>query len=162
MPQLDPTFYVSQLFWLLVTFVALFFVMWKVALPRVSDILANRQNRMEQDLNRADALKNEADEVMTAYEAELANSRAKAHEELRGVQEQAARESAARTDELEAKLSVELADAEQRIGEQRQAALSNISGIATDLATASVERLIGETPDQTAVEQAVGQQGGAA
>ena len=155
MPQLDPTFYSSQLFWLAVTFIILLLLMWRVALPRVSDILATRQDRMEQDLERAEALKSEADEVMRAYEAELAESRSRAFEALKDVQEKAAQEAAAQTEEIEAKLAVELADAEARIAASRSAALANISTIATDLASAAFEKLTGETPDAGAMETAV-------
>ena len=163
MPQLDPTFYSSQLFWLAVTFITLLLLMWRVALPRVSDILATRQDRMEQDLERAEALKSEADEVMQAYEAELAESRSTAFEALKGVQEKAALEAAARTEEIETKLAAELADAEARIAASRSAALANISTIATDLASAAFEKLTGETADSGAIETAVEDaQGGSA
>ena len=155
MPQLDPSTYSSQLFWLAITFTVLFLIMWRVALPRVSEILANRQNRMDHDLERAEQLKREAEEVMTAYEAELAASRAAAHEKLRAVQEQAADAAAARNAELESKLAAELAEADRRIAEERQAALANIATIAADLAGAAVERLTGQAADAAAIQRAV-------
>ena len=155
MPQLDPTFYTAQLFWLLVTFATLFLVMWRFALPRVGEILANRQNRMESDLGRAATLKKEADEVMAAYEAELATSRTKAHEAVRAMQEKATALAAARNAEIEAKLIAELAEADTRIAAERDVALANISTIAADIAAAAFEKLIGEAADEGAVAAAV-------
>lgn len=155
MPQLDPSNYSSQLFWLTITFVLLFFVMWKIALPRISNILITRQERMEQDLDRATALKSEADEVMNAYQTELNASRAKALEALKAVQEKAAEEAAQRNTELEASLAGELANAETRIAASRDTALANIGTIATELAIAAVEKLTGEAADSVVIGAAV-------
>ena len=62
MPQLDPSSYASQIFWLVVTFVILYLLMWKVALPRVSALLRERQERIDDDLEKASRLKAEAEE----------------------------------------------------------------------------------------------------
>jgi F-type H+-transporting ATPase subunit b len=160
MPQLDPTFYASQLFWLLISFAILFLLMWKVALPRVSDILTTRQNRIDQDLERAAGLKEEADEVMTAYEAELAGSRSKALEALKAVQNKAAEDAAKQSAALETSLAAELNEAEKRIGESRTAALANIDTIATELAAAAFEKLIGESAETDVISAAVKGAGG--
>ncbi len=155
MPQLLPQFYSSQLVWLTITFVLLFVVMWKIALPRVSAILTTRQERMEQDLERATSLKSEADEVMDAYQSELNASRATALEALKAVQEKAADEAAARNSELEATLATELTKAEARIAESRESALASIGAIATELAGAAVEKLTGEAASAATMDAAV-------
>ena len=97
-----------------------------------------------------------SDEMMSAYEAELVASRAKAHEALRAVHDEAAEAAAARNAALETKLAAELEEAEARIAAERQAALANIASIATDLAAAAMEKLIGGAADADTVARAVG------
>ena len=60
MPQLDSSTYVGQIFWLLLTFVPLYLILWKVALPRIASVLEQRQEKIEDDLVRAEKLKVEA------------------------------------------------------------------------------------------------------
>ena len=78
MPQLNPAFFPTQLFWLAVCFVVFFLLMWRLALPRVATIMQQRQERIAGDLDRAAQLKRDAEEVVAAYEASLAEARAKA------------------------------------------------------------------------------------
>ena len=78
MPQLETHTFATQIFWLIVTFVPLYLLLWKVALPRIADILESRQNRIDHDLARADTLKVEAEEVMASYREEQAKARAEA------------------------------------------------------------------------------------
>ena len=78
MPQLDTTTFVGQIFWLIVTFLALYWVMSKVALPRVGDVIANRATKIASDLDQAAKLKAQAEEVSAAYQKALADARAQA------------------------------------------------------------------------------------
>ena len=74
MPQLDPTFFPTQLFWLFVVFVLLFLVVWKLALPRIAHIRHVRRSRIDTDLEKATSLKEEAEEVLAAHEESLAEA----------------------------------------------------------------------------------------
>ncbi|MDX1737660.1 MAG: ATPase, partial [Alphaproteobacteria bacterium] len=78
MPQLDPASYPSQIFWLAISFAVLFLVMWKVALPRVGDTLANRQQKLTGDLEKAEQLKADAEKVQEDLDKSLADARAEA------------------------------------------------------------------------------------
>ncbi len=80
MPQFDTTTFASQIFWLVVCFAVVFVFVWRIALPRISATLENRQRKISDDLARAGELADQTDEVMAAYEARLAEARANAHE----------------------------------------------------------------------------------
>ena len=95
MPQLDVTTYASQLFWLLLTFVPLYLVITKVALPRIGEVLEARQDKIDDDLKKAAARKEEAEAVMSEYEALQADAHAKAQALLRETQEAMKAEAAA-------------------------------------------------------------------
>ena len=157
MPQLDPSTYVSQLFWLVVTFVVLYYVLSKMILPKIAEALENRQAHINHDLERATALQEEADGVRDAFEAELAQARNKAQQEISAIKERAAEEASAQQDQVSARLAADLEAAEQRIATARQQAMGNVADIAAQLTESAVERLSGIKANTADVNNAVQQ-----
>lgn len=164
MPQLEQIHtFLGQIFWLLVTFGFLYVVLWKAALPRVSSILAERQERIDEDLRKAEQFKQEADEAMAAYEKTIADARSEAQTLIREANEALARDAAARQEALGEKIKSDLAAAEARIEAARADAVANISTVAVEAAQAATARLIGtEVPEaeaQAAVASALEERG---
>jgi len=75
MPQLNPEFFLSQLFWLVVTFSFLLFFLWKVSLPRISSVLEKRENKINNDIKTAKQLQIEAEKIQDQIEQKLHNSK---------------------------------------------------------------------------------------
>jgi F-type H+-transporting ATPase subunit b len=154
MPQLDPGSYASQVFWLVVTFVILYFLLWKVALPRVSAILRERQERIDGDLEKAQRLRAEADQVLQTYEAAMAEGRAKAQAALREAAERVSREAADRQAEASARIKDETDAAERRIEAAKREALDNVRQIAAGAARDAAAKLIGADISEREAEDA--------
>lgn len=152
LPQLDPSTFASQLFWLAVIFVVLYLLMSKVALPRISDVLGERQRRIDDDLDKAEKLKVEAEKVLETYEAALADARAQAHQVLADAQADVARVTAERESEFAARMAAQTGEAEQRISQVRSEAIATVRSVASDTAAAIVSRVSGLTvaPDAMA------------
>jgi F-type H+-transporting ATPase subunit b len=153
-PFLKDTF-ASQLVSMLVAFVALYLIVSRIALPRVGKTIDDRQNVIEGDLAAAQKLKDESDSALKAYEAELAAARSRAQAIGSETREKLNAASEAERKTLEGRLSVKLAEAEKTIASTREAAMSNVRGIAADAAAAIVQRLTGMVPDGKAVASAV-------
>jgi F-type H+-transporting ATPase subunit b len=158
MPQLDfaNPLILTQVFWLLVIFGALYVLVSQVALPPVARVLEERAAAIAADLERARALKAEADAAMAEAEREQAKARAEAQAQLRASLDAAKAEAARAEAELSQRLSAELEAAERRIAEARARALAAIEEIAVEAAAAATGRLIGTTPDPAAAREAVG------
>jgi F-type H+-transporting ATPase subunit b len=154
-PPFNPETFASQLFWLVVTFVLLYAIVAKVALPRVGAIIAYRQKRIADDFAEAEQSKVQSDAAIAAYEKALADARARAQAIANETREQQAAQAAATRKKLEGELNIKLAEAEKTIAATKQTAMTNVRGIATDAAKAIVERLIGHAPADKAVEAAV-------
>ena len=127
MPQFDPTVWQPQLIWLAITFAVLYLLMAKVALPRVGEVLEEREQRINLSLRRAEDLKQKAEDAVAEYEKTIADVRAKAMEEVRQAREAAAAEAAANHEALGARLTSEVAAAEERIHKARMAAIGRAS-----------------------------------
>jgi len=143
MPQLDPSLFPTQLFWLFVTFLALFLVAWKVALPRITEVLGARQTRIDGDLEKAQTLKAEAEEVMAAYEKTLATASAEAQDIHRKVVQSLTEERTRRQEDLSRKLFEQTREAENRITGEKRRAVENIRDAALDVVQSAANRLIG-------------------
>lgn len=155
MPQFDPSVWSPQLFWLVITFVVLYLLMSRIALPRVSSILEDREFRISDSLRRAESLKQDAEAAVASYEKLMADARAKAQDQVHTVRERAARDAAERHAVLSDRLSAEIAAAETRIAQARDQAVGELRGLAVEVAGAAVERLVGETMDPSTVGKAV-------
>ena len=75
MPQLNPEFFVSQLFWLVVTFLFLLVFLWKVSLPRIGSVLKKREKKINDDIAAAKELQEEAETIQRKIEDKLLNAR---------------------------------------------------------------------------------------
>jgi len=149
------TTYPTQVFWLVVCFVALLILMWTVGLPRVRRVLEARQKRMSDDLELADKFKREAEAALKAYEAALAEARANAHALLAETQAKLSDEAAKRRAALDEELAGRLSEAETRIRQAREQALANVREVASDVARAATSRLIGVEPSSQSSEAAI-------
>jgi len=74
-PQLDPEFFVSQLFWLVVTFSFLLLFLWRVSLPRIGSVLEKRENKINNDIATAKQLQIEAEKIQDQIEQKLRDSK---------------------------------------------------------------------------------------
>src|SRR5512146_2611046 len=155
MPQFDPAVWTPQLVWLGILFVVLYLLMAKAALPRVSEVLEEREERIDESLRRAEMLRLRAEDAVAAYERTIADVRAKAAEEVRTAREQAAADSAERTAQLNERLAREIGAAEERIHRARTAAIAGLRDVAITVSGAAVERLVGQHVDAKAVASTV-------
>lgn len=155
MPQFDPSSFASQLFWLVVTFVILYVVVSRFAIPRIGEVLEQRQKMIDDDLDRAQQFKAETDEAIKTYEKALAGARAQAHDVLRQAQDEIAKAAEARNREVGTRLAAQIKDGEARIAKARDEALASVKDIAAAAAAATAEKLVGLTPDQAAVDAAI-------
>ena len=154
-PPFDPQTFASQLFWLALTFIALYLLMSRIALPRIGSILEARRQRVEDDLAEAQRLKDASDAAIAAHEKALAEARGRAQALANETREKAAAAADARRKEVDAKLNAHIAEAEKTIAATQSAAMANVRGIASDAAGAIVERLTGIAPASQEVAEAV-------
>lgn len=155
MPQMDFTTYAPQLVWLVITFVLLYFLMSRMALPRIERILTTRENRIEGDLREAAEFGAKAEAAQKAFDKVQAETRAKAQKLAAEARERANAEQAARTAKLDAQLAEQSKKAEGEINAARTKAMSSLRDVAIDIAQAAAERVTGGSVSKDAAAKAV-------
>jgi F-type H+-transporting ATPase subunit b len=157
MPQLDPSVWPSQLIWLAITFIALYLVIWRIALSRIADVLEARQRKLDDDLKKATALKDEAETILAEYEKMRANAQASAHAALQKAQNEMKAEAERQNHATAARLNKQTEEAEARIAEAKTAALASLEGTVGEVVAAATEKLIGVKAGDQEISRAVGQ-----
>lgn len=149
-PPFDPSGFGGQLLWLAITFVALYLVMSRMALPRIGGILETRRTRIEGDLKEAERLRLETDKALAAYETALAEARQNAHAIAEETRSSIKSDIDNKRRSVEADLAARVAAAEAAIQQSKTAALGNVDAIAAETAQALVGKLVGKVTAQQA------------
>jgi F-type H+-transporting ATPase subunit b len=144
MPQLDFSTWPNQIFWLLVTLVAIYFILTRVALPRISAVLAERRGTITNDLAAAEELKQKATEAEAAYNEALATARVEAGKIVAAARAEIEADLAKATAKADADIDAKAAVSEQRIAEIRAGALESVTEVAKDTAKELIAALGGK------------------
>jgi F-type H+-transporting ATPase subunit b len=143
MPQLDVTTWPPQLFWLAITFLALYYVVSRVVIPKTGGVIERRRLTVENDLAAAQRLKAETDLAIKAYEAALAEARQKANAISAENRGRLSAEAEAQRAKLDAALAERIAGAEQGILAAKTKALAEVQSVAAEIASEIVGQLTG-------------------
>jgi F-type H+-transporting ATPase subunit b len=154
-PPLDSTTFPSQLFWLVIFFALLYALLSKLVLPRLAAIFAARKGQIDGDLARAQALKNETEAALKAYEKSLSDARANAGEIAKQTRDKVQAELDAQQHALDSDLSAKIKAAEDKIGKAKAKAMESLHDIAADSAAEIVSQLTGAKTLKTAAAKAV-------
>ena len=155
LPQFDPSTFESQVVWLVLTLLALYFVISRIAIPRVQATLEAREDFVAGNLDKAARDKSEADDVQEALERALAGARSEAQSAIADAKAASQAHIAEAAKVLDAKLAAQVAEAEERIAKARTEALGEIAPVAIDAAVAMVARVSGSEVDAAKVSSSV-------
>jgi F-type H+-transporting ATPase subunit b len=155
MPQLDISTWPPQLFWLAITFLALYFVMSRVAIPRTGGVIALRKSTIDGDLAAAQKLKTETDNAIKSYEAALAEAKAKAQAINIENRNTLNAEIEAERAKLDAALGAKISAAEKKVAASRDKAMAEVADMAADIASQIVQQLTGAKVTKAAASAAV-------
>lgn len=143
LPQLNTGDFAPQLVWLAITFTVLYFIMARVALPRVGEVIEERRDRIQRDIDVAEQLKSETEEALTAYEQALADARSNANSIANETRDKLTKEVDLERQRVESDLASKLSEAEASIAETKVKALESVNEIANDTVGDIIDKLIG-------------------
>lgn len=154
MPQLDFSTWGNQIFWLVLALIAIYFILSRVALPRIGAILAERQGTITNDIAAAEDLKVKASEAEAAYEQALVDARTEAHRIVADAKAEMQADLDKAIAKADAEIAAKSAESEEAIAAIRETALENVKEVAKDTAKEIVTALGGQA-DARSVTAAV-------
>ena len=147
MPQLCADWIPNQIFWLIVALAAIYFIMSRVALPRIGSVLAERSGSITNDIAAAEDLKNRAAEAEAAYDKALADARTEANRIVAEAKAEIQKDLEAEMAKADAEIAARTAESEAAISEIRESAMQNVREVAEETARALVTALGGNAED---------------
>lgn len=141
MPQLDPTWFVSQLFWLVLTFTLLYIVLARVVLPPLQNIVARRESTIEGDIAMAEKLKADAETAREDYERTLAEARDKAQDLINDAMAEHKAKAEIANKEMDEQIAAKLEEATKNIDAKKKELMDALSPATEELTSLIVEKL---------------------
>tara|TARA_S200000501_G_scaffold366511_1_gene401340 strand:- start:1050 stop:1529 length:480 start_codon:yes stop_codon:yes gene_type:complete len=141
MPQLDFTTFIPQLFWLFLCLTILYFVLSKIALPRISDVIEERNDTITDDLDEAKSLSLEAEKVVEDLKSKLEEARSISQKNLMDERQKNLEIISSKRKHFEENVSKEISSSEKEIKKNKIKALKEASSLAEDIAEEIINNL---------------------
>ena len=141
MPQLDPTWFVSQLFWLFITFTLLYIVLARLVLPPLMHIVARREGTIEGDIAMAETLKAKAETARLDYERTLAEARDRAQQLITDSMSDHKAKAELANKEMDRQIAAKLEEASTRINANKKELIAGLAPATEEITSLIVEKL---------------------
>lgn len=155
MPQLDPTYWASQGFWLILIFTLLYLALSKLFIPKIKNSIDDRENRIKDDLDEAQKLKEVAETKLKEYEISIENAKKDVQKILFESKNKLNSEIQNKKKTFEKEIETEIKNAEKEIESFKKDSLESISKISEEITSKIIENISGEPMNQSSVKAAV-------
>ena len=155
MPQLDPKYWASQAFWLILIFSILYVSISKFYLPKIKNNLDDRENKIKEDLENANKFKEESEAKIKEYELILENTKKevnKIHFESKNLLD---KDIQSKKDAMEKEIEKEVSKAQKEIIELKKNSISSIQNISENIASSIIENISGGKLNENSIKAAV-------
>ena len=141
MPQLNPEFWIAQIFWLILIFLTLYLILWKVFLPKITYSIENRKSRIVNNLDEAQKLKENAEKKLNEYNEIIEKSRREAKKIIESNKKKLDEDIKNKKKNLNDEIEKELAVAEKEIKELKKSSLLNVNNIASETSAEIIKKI---------------------
>ena len=155
MPQLDPTYWASQAFWLILIFTVLYISIAKFYLPKIKNNLDNRENKIKDDLEDANKFKELSEAKLKDYEKILEDAKKeviKIHLDQKNLLD---KDIQSKKVTMEKEIENEILKAQKEIDELKQSSLSDIRSISENIASSIIENISGDKLNESSIKAVV-------
>jgi len=155
MPQLNPEFWISQIFWLTLTFGVLYVVLSKLILPKISNNLESRKSQILENIEAAEKQREDSEKKLNEYEEIISKSKLEAKNIFNHAREKALKDINAKREVLDGQIDEEISKAEQEISTLRESAPDKINTIAIETSSELIQKLIGADVNNSSISAIV-------
>ena len=155
MPQLNPEFWFSQIFWLTLTFGILYIVLSKLILPKISDNLELRKSQIQENIEAAEKQRKDSETKLEEYEEIISNSKSKAKDIFKEARQKTLKDISSKREILEKQIEEEIKKAEKEIDDLKKDAPEKINKIAIETSSELLKKLIGADVNSSSISAIV-------
>ena len=155
MPQLNPEFWASQIFWLILIFSGLYIVIWKIFLPKVTDSIENRKSRIINDLNETQKLKENAEKKLREYNKIIEDTKKEAKKIIEDNKKKLENDIKSKKQKFNEEIEKELMSVEKEIKSLKKLSISSINKIAAEVSSEVIKQLVGTSVNTSNVSAIV-------
>ena len=155
MPQLNPEFWASQIFWLILIFSSLYIIMWKIFLPKITDSIENRKSRIINDLNETQKLKENAEKKLREYNKIIEDTKKEAKKIIEDNKKKLENDIKSKKQKFNEEIEKELTSAEKEINSLKKSSISSINKIAAEVSSEVIKQLVGTSVNMSNVSAIV-------
>ena len=155
MPQLNPEFWISQIFWLTLTFGILYIILSKLILPKISANLESRKSKILENIEAAEKQRENSDEKLKEYEEIISRTKLEARDIFNQAREKALKDINAKKEVLDKQIDDEIDKVEKEIKELQIGAAEKINKIAIETSSELIQKLIGAEVNNSSISAIV-------
>ena len=155
MPQLDPTYWASQAFWLVLVFTILYISIAKLYLPKIKKNLDDRESKIKDDLDEANNLKVLSEKKLAEYEMILENSKKEVIKILLDSKNTLNKDIQNKKDSMEKEIENEILKAQKEISEMKKNSINSINNISLEIASNIIEKISGDKLNESSARAVI-------
>ena len=155
MPQLNPEFWLAQIFWLILTFSSLYLIIWKIFLPRITYSVENRKSKIVNDLDEAQKLKESAEKKLNEYKAIIENSKKEAKKIIEDSKKKLNKDLEEKKTKFNEEIEKEILATEKEIKDLKKSSISKINNIAAETSSEVIKQIINTEINKSSVSAIV-------
>ena len=155
MPQLNPEFWISQIFWLVLTFGIMYVVLSKFILPKISNNLESRKSQILENIEAAEKQREDSEAKLKEYDEIILKSKMEAKTIFNQTREKTLKDIGAKKEVLDQQIDDEINKAEKEIEVLRVGAPDKINKIAIETSSELLEKLIGSEVNSSSISAIV-------
>ena len=155
MPQLDPTYWASQAFWLIIIFSSIYFLISKIFIPKIKNSIDSRENKIRKDIEEASGLKENAEKKLKEYNEIIENSKNEAKKIIDEERKKLDKDIEIKKKNFNSEIEKELAAVEKEIKNLKKSSISNIEKISKEITTEVIKQIVSTEANQSNVSAIV-------
>ena len=155
MPQLDPTYWASQAFWLTIIFILLYLSLSQLFIPKIKKNIDDRENKIKEDLEEAEKLKEMAEKKQEEYDKLIEGTKKEVYKIILESKSKLGNDIALKKKSFEEEIDAEILKVQNEIQNLKKESLNNISLIAEEITSGIIEQISGDSLNQSSIKAAV-------
>ena len=155
MPQLDPTYWASQAFWLILVFSVLYVSVAKFYLPKIKKNLDDRENKIKEDLDKANELKRLSEKKLAEYDLIMENSKKEISKTILEAKKKLSDDIEMKKSAIEKEIEIEMTKTQKDIFDLKKSSIKSINSISKEIAANIIEKIVGDKLNESSIQASI-------